>query len=149
MRIVTALSCLIILVAAGCSELLTEAPPENEVFDAPVSDLTSAQMAAHVAGDVAFGEKFSTTSGLGPVFNQTSCDGCHPAEGRAHPSTNLRRFGRATVTGFDYMYEFGGPQLQDRAIPGYPAEQLPAAATGISERGGPIVVGLGIIEAIP
>jgi CxxC motif-containing protein (DUF1111 family) len=47
------------------------------------------------------------------------------------------------------MYEFGGPQLQDRAIPGYPAEQLPAAATGISERGGPIVVGLGYIESIP
>jgi CxxC motif-containing protein (DUF1111 family) len=54
-----------------------------------------------------------------------------------------------TANGFDYMLEHGGPQLQDRAIPGYPAEQLPPGITGLSERGGPIVVGLGYIEAIP
>ncbi len=140
---------LLLLMSLGCSDLLTEAPPVNEVFDAPIDDLTPAQTAAHVAGDEAFGEKFSTVTGLGPIFNQTSCDGCHPAEGRSHPSTNLRRFGRMAANGFDYMYEQGGPQLQDRAIPGYPPEQLPAEATGISERGGPIAVGLGLIEAIP
>jgi CxxC motif-containing protein (DUF1111 family) len=61
----------------------------------------------------------------------------------------LRRFGKATPNGFDYMLDRGGPQLQDRSIPGYPAEQLPADITGLSERGGPIVVGLGFIEAIP
>jgi CxxC motif-containing protein (DUF1111 family) len=137
------------LALAGCSDLLTEAPEGNAVFDAQIDGLTPAQVKAHVAGDEAFGELFTPTTGLGPVFNQPSCESCHPGEGRGHPSTNLRRFGRAMPGGFDYMIERGGPQLQDRAIPGYPAEQLPAGITGLSERGGPIVVGLGYIEAIP
>lgn len=134
---------------AGCSELLTEAPESNEVFDGLVDGLTPAQARAHIAGDEAFGELFTPTTGLGPVFNQASCESCHPADGRAHPSTNLRRFGKITAGGFDYMLEKGGPQLQDRSIPGYPAEQLPDDITGLSERGGPIAVGLGYIEAVP
>jgi CxxC motif-containing protein (DUF1111 family) len=134
---------------SGCSDLLTEAPADNEVFDGMLDGLTPAQRRAHLAGDEAFSDLFTPMTGLGPIFNQPSCESCHPGDGRAHPSTNLRRFGKATAGGFDYMFERGGPQLQDRAIPGYPAEQLPAEATGISERGGPLVVGLGFIEAIP
>ncbi len=137
------------LLLFGCSELLTEAPKENEVLDGQVEGLSSAQARAHIAGDEAFSELFTPQTGLGPVFNQTSCEGCHPGDGRGHPATNLRRFGKATASGFDYMREHGGPQLQDRAIPGYPAEQLPEGITGLSERAGPIVVGLGYIEAIP
>lgn len=132
----------------GCSDLLTEAPPDNEIFDAPIADLTPAQMAAHIAGDEAFAQLFSPQTGLGPVFNQPSCESCHPGEGRAHPATNLRRFGKITAVGFDYMLAFGGPQLQDRSIPGYPPEKLPPDFTGLSERGGPLVVGLGYLEAI-
>ena len=137
------------LLFVACSELLTEAPNENEVLDGQVEGLSFAQARAHIAGDEAFSERFTPQTGLGPVFNQTSCESCHPGDGRGHPATNLRRFGKTAATGFDYMREHGGPQLQDRAIPGYPAEQLPANITGLSERGGPIVVGLGYIEAIP
>lgn len=146
---ISLLLCLFFVLATSCSSLLTEEPEPDQVFDAPLDDLDPAQMRAHIDGDEAFGERFTTATGLGPIFNQTSCDGCHPSEGRSHPATNLTRFGRATSEGFDYMESRGGPQLQDRAIPGYPAEQLPAEATGISERGGPIVVGLGLVEAIP
>ena len=140
---------LIGVAASGCSDLLTEAPEDNTVFDAPLDGMTPAQSRAHVAGDEAFGERFTPQTGLGPIFNETSCESCHPGEGRAHPGTNLRRFGKTTANGFDYLLEQGGPQLQDRSIPGYPAEKLPAGITGLSERGGPIVVGLGFIEAIP
>lgn len=136
------------LLSLSCSELLTEAPKENEVLDGQIAGLSGAQARAHIAGDEAFAELFTPATGLGPVFNQTSCEGCHPGDGRGHPATNLRRFGKATASGFDYMREHGGPQLQDRAIPGYPAEQLPPGITGLSERGGPIVSGLGYIEAI-
>jgi CxxC motif-containing protein (DUF1111 family) len=138
-----------LMLLSGCSDIITQAPEDNEVFDAPLDGITPAQMAAHVAGDEAFGELFTPETGLGPVFNQPSCESCHPGEGRGHPSTNLRRFGKATPGGFDYMRDRGGPQLQDRSIPGYPAEQLPPDITGLSERGGPIVVGLGFVEAIP
>lgn len=144
------LTLLLFLYLTACSDFLTEAPADDEIFDVPMDGLTAAQLRFFLDGDEAFGTTFDVESGLGPVFNNTACFNCHPGEDRAHPSTNLTRFGRVGADGrFDYMVEFGGAQLQDRSIPGYPAETLPAEATGISERGGPIVVGLGLIEAIP
>ncbi len=138
------------LLFTACGDILTESPDEAAIFDAPIDGLTGAQLKGHLDGDQAFGETFTTATGLGPVFNQTACLNCHPDEGRGHPSTNLTRFGKTAADGsFDVMAEFGGPQLQDRSIPGYPAETLPPDATGISVRGGPIVVGLGLVEAIP
>jgi len=135
---------------AGCNDILTETPDEKTIFDAPLEGLTAAQLKGHLDGDEAFGQAFTMETGLGPVFNQTACLNCHPDEGRGHPSTNLTRFGRMEADGtFDVMSEFGGPQLQDRSIPGYPAETLPAEATGVSVRGGPVAVGLGLVEAIP
>jgi hypothetical protein len=63
---------------------------------------------------------------------------------------NLKRFGLNPGDGtFDVLAEYGGPQLQERALPGYVPEQIPAIANAVSERAGPIVVGLGLIEAIP
>lgn len=144
------LSSAVVVLLGACDTLVTETPEDDQIFDAPMEGLTSAQLKSHLDGDEAFGETFTVATGLGPVFNQTSCLNCHPDEGRAHPSTNLIRFGRLRGDGtFDPMTEFGGPQLQNRSIPGYPEETLPAEATGISERGGPIVVGLGLVEAIP
>ncbi len=140
---------LLTLALFSCSDLLTEAPDSNTVFDGPIEGLTSAQLKAFFAGDEAFSEVFNVQTGLGPIFNNTACVNCHPADGRAHPSTNLIRFGRDNGGVFDYMLEAGGPQLQNRSIPGYPAETLPAGVTGVSVRGGPIVTGLGLIEAIP
>jgi CxxC motif-containing protein (DUF1111 family) len=132
----------------GCDSILTEAPDETTIFDGPIEGLTAAQLNAFFHGDEAFSEVFNVQTGLGPIFNNTACVNCHPADGRAHPSTNLVRFGRDNGGVFDYMLEAGGPQLQDRSIPGYPAEILPAGVSR-SERGGPIVTGLGLIEAIP
>jgi CxxC motif-containing protein (DUF1111 family) len=139
----------IITLLIGCSDLLTEAPADNEIFDGPIDGLTSVQLKTFLDGDEAFSEVFTVATGLGPIFNNTACVNCHPADGRAHPSTNLTRFGRDTGGTFDYLLELGGPQLQNRSIPGYPAEILPASATGVSERGGPLAVGLGLVEAIP
>ncbi|MSP62815.1 MAG: thiol oxidoreductase [Myxococcales bacterium] len=140
------------LLASGCDALLSGAPPDDQILDGPIDGLTSAQLRTFFAGDEAFGELFAPATGLGPVFNQPSCASCHPGDGRGHPATNLTRFGRGddrSSIGFDYLRGLGGPQLQDHAIPGYPPERLPAEATGISVRGAPIVVGLGLIEAIP
>ena len=140
---------LLALTRLGCADLFTEAPADNEIFDGPIDGLTAVQLKGFADGDEAFGQTFNVETGLGPVFNQTACISCHPDDGRGHPSTNLTRFGKTLPDGsFDYMVEFGGPQLQDRSIPGYPAETLPGDATGISVRGGPIAVGLGLIEAI-
>ncbi|HEX9652869.1 MAG TPA: di-heme oxidoredictase family protein, partial [bacterium] len=128
---------LAILSSSACSDLLTDAPDETTIFDGPIEGLTLAQLNAFFHGDEAFSEVFNVNTGLGPIFNNTACVNCHPADGRAHPSTNLVRFGRDNGGVFDYMLELGGPQLQNRSIPGYPAEAFPVDATGRSERGGP------------
>jgi len=139
------------LVAGGCDALFSGLPEDDRIFDAPIDGLTGEQLAIFLAGDEAFGKRFTPEEGLGPVFNATSCDDCHPDEGRGEPSFNLRRFGRGDpndAAAFDYLPQLGGPQLQDRAIPGYPPEVLPAQVA-VSERGGPIAVGLGLLEAVP
>lgn len=135
---------------ASCDHLFTKAPDPSETFDAPIEGLSNEQRLIFARGDDAFGEVFTFQTGLGPLFNQTSCERCHVGDGRGHPSTNLKRFGRNLGGGiFDPLLEFGGPQLQERSMPGYLAESLPPHANAISVRGGPLVVGLGLIEAIP
>jgi len=133
----------------SCDHLLTEAPAAEESFDSPIDGLSSEQLGIFARGDQAFGTVFTFETGLGPIFNQASCERCHVGDGRGHPLTNLKRFGLNLGNGFDPLLESGGPQLQDRSMPGYPAETIPAHANAISERGGPLVVGLGLIEAIP
>lgn len=135
----------------GCDALLGPLPPDDEILEGPIEGLTGAQLRSFVAGDEAFGDLFTADRGLGPVFNAASCDSCHPGDGKGPPSLNLTRFGRGdpmVAARFDYLVELGGAQLQDRAIPGYPAEVLPAGVA-VSQRAGPVVVGLGLIEAIP
>lgn len=141
----------IVLGVAGiaCDALLTEAPADGETFDAPLPGLTTAQRAAFARGDEAFEKAFSVLEGLGPIFNQTSCESCHPGDGRGAPRTRLVRFGYWDGLTFDPLLNQGGPQLQEHAIPGVQPETLPAQANGVSVRIGPPVFGLGLIEAIP
>ncbi len=139
------------LLASGCDVLLTEVPADAVVFEGPIDGLTGAQLRSFFAGDEAFGRFFAADTGLGPIFNAAACVQCHPGDGRGHPSLNLLRFGRGDPNdprAFDYLEALGGPQLQDRAIPGYEPETLPPDVV-VSERGGPIVAGLGLLEGVP
>jgi len=142
-------ACVLFLLTPACDVILTEAPPEGETFDAPLPGLTSTQLASFARGDEAFEKGFSVQEGLGPIFNQPSCESCHPGDGRGSPRTSLIRFGRWDGVSFDPLLNLGGPQLQERSIPGVSPEALPAEATAVSVRVGPPVFGLGLIEAIP
>lgn len=137
---------------AACNLLMSGEPASNTILDGPIEGLTPAQLRTFIAGDEAFSDVFTVDRGLGPLFNQPACIRCHTADGKGHPSTNLLRFGKGDAersTLFDYMEALGGPQLQPNAVNGYEPETLPADISAISERSGPIVVGLGLIEAIP
>ena len=133
----------------GCDTLFTSAPEPGETFDQPLPGLTRDQQLAFSRGDEAFAKTFTFVEGLGPIFNQPSCEGCHPSDGKSHPRTNLLRFGKNTSGLFDPLLELGGPQLQERSIPGVPPEELPVEANAISVRSGPPVFGMGLIESIP
>ena len=129
---------------AACSDsLLTSPPPEGESFDAPL-DVSPGLLASFARGDEQFERIFTISDGLGPLFNQPSCETCHPGDGRGSLASSLTRFS----IGGDLVPELGGPQRQNRAIPGVEPETIPAGAE-TSDRTAPAVFGMGLIEGIP
>ena len=130
---------------AACDQLTTVAPPDGDVFDAPVEGLSDAEMAAFARGDAEFERQFAPNTGLGPIFNDVSCATCHSGDGRGRPRNALIRIGSDADS---FQNSVGGPQIQDKAIPGAQAEVLPAGIP-YSLRLPPPVFGAGLIEAIP
>lgn len=130
---------------SGCDQLATEAPSDADLFDAAVPGLTQAEAAAFARGDVEFARRFAPSTGLGPIFNNASCASCHSGDGRGRLDNALQRIGTPAD---DLLRRSGGPQIQDKAIPGADPERVPAGAA-VSLRLPPPVFGVGLIEAIP
>ena len=146
MRFRSDLLALTALVAAtACDQLTTQAAPDGEVFDAPVPGLTSSEAAAFARGDAEFARRFSPAAGLGPIFNNASCASCHSGDGRGVLDNSLQRIGSSSD---NFLLSLGGPQIQDKAIPGAEAERVPPGVA-VSTRLPPPVFGVGLIEAIP
>ncbi|MDQ6480073.1 di-heme oxidoredictase family protein [Dyadobacter sp. LHD-138] len=142
------LKCLIAgLVLFSCDQISPKAPEEDQILDGPVNDLTSDQKIRFLAGDAAFNtEIFTSETGLGSVFVATSCGGCHAGDGKGTPFTTLTRFGQTDETGNKFLH-MGGPQLQNRALPGFMPETIPDGAT-FSKFTPPANTGLGFIELV-
>ena len=132
----------------SCNKLMPDAAADDEILDGPIEGLTSEQNRIFLRGDVAFNDEiFTANNGLGPMFVATSCGSCHAGDGKGHPFTTLTRFGQSdTIT--NQFLQFGGPQLQARAIPGFQPEQIPVGAT-FSKFTPPANTGLGLLEAVP
>ena len=125
---------------------LKAASPES-LLDGPVEGLSYDQNRQFLAGDMAFNDEiFTSQTGLGSIFVATSCGSCHAGDGKGHPFTTLTRFGQTDSTGNKFLH-LGGPQLQNRALPGYTPEQIPAGAT-FSKFTPPANTGLGFIELV-
>ena len=129
---------------AGCDNLLTKPPPEGDDFVTPFDGMSFDLNRTFVLGDEAFEKVFTVEEGLGPIFNNTGCESCHPADGRGTPDQSFFRFS----IGNDLAIDKGGAQHQDRSIPGVPLEVLPEGVD-TSRRLPPPVFGMGLIEAIP
>lgn len=135
---------LALLATSACAPL----PADNEHLEGPVAGLTHEQRHAFVLGDVLFERSFTAAEGLGPRFNEASCSSCHAGDGAGHPKTMFLRFGRLDEDGFDPLSQLGGPQLQDKALPGYAPEVLPEEANVVAGLIGPPVTGLGFLETV-
>ncbi len=136
--------CLITMVS--CDNFEPILPENEEVLDGEMEGLTPAQQAEFLRGDEAFAEVFTSSSGLGPLFNTNSCISCHAGDGKGHPFTTLTRFGQSDNTGNQFL-NMGGPQLQHRALPGYQPENIPNGAT-FSKFTPPAVTGLGFLQSV-
>ncbi|MEW6512330.1 MAG: di-heme oxidoredictase family protein [Bacteroidota bacterium] len=131
----------------SCQHLEPAGPADDEVLDGTVEGLTYEQAARHAQGDADFSQVFTPETGLGPVFVATSCRSCHAGDGKGHPFTTLVRFGQPAPGGNQFL-DLGGPQLQNRAIPGYMPESIPAGAT-YARFMPPITTGMGFLESMP
>ena len=146
LKVISALIFVIIGIVA-CQKLLPKAPPDNELLDGPVEGLSYEENRRFLAGDVAFNDEvFTSQTGLGSIFVATSCGSCHAGDGKGHPFTTLTRFGQVDSTGNQFLH-LGGPQLQNRSLPGYTPEQIPAGAT-FSKFTPPANTGLGFLELV-
>lgn len=140
---------IIVLIATthACIKLQPDAPADDEILDGPVERLTFDQSRQFLAGDVAFNaEIFTSKTGLGSIFVATSCGSCHAGDGKGTPFTTLTRFGQTDSEGNAFLH-LGGPQLQNRALPGYKPEQIPNGAT-FSKFTPPANTGLGFLELV-
>jgi Predicted thiol oxidoreductase len=108
----------------------------SQAFGLPAPNLSAQHLNQHLLGDTGFEAQFVASpaprnGGLGPVFNNISCNGCHPSDGRASFPENINSlsgfFYKISVPGTD---EHGGPapvpgfgtQLQHQSIYGFQAE---------------------------
>ncbi|MEO5890235.1 MAG: di-heme oxidoredictase family protein [Ferruginibacter sp.] len=138
---------LVVAVIQACSKLVPAALPDDKILDGPVEGLSYEQNRRFLAGDLAFNDEvFTSATGLGSIFVATSCGSCHAGDGKGHPFTTLTRFGQTDSTGNKFLH-LGGPQLQDRALPGFKPEQIPAGAT-FSKFTPPANTGLGFLELV-
>lgn len=146
-KILTTIVSTTVLIVA-CSKFEPASPADEDLLDGPVEGLTNAQNEQFLAGDIAFNDEiFTTSTGLGSVFVATSCGSCHAGDGKGTPFTTLTRFGQTDSTGNQFLH-LGGPQLQNRAIPGYAPETIPAGATH-SKFTPPANTGLGFLQFVP
>ena len=134
-------------VLSACTKLQPAAPADDEILDGPVTGLTYDQNRQFLAGDIAFNtEIFTSKTGLGSVFVATSCGSCHAGDGKGTPFSTLTRFGQSDSTGNSFLH-LGGPQLQNRALPGYSPEKIPNGAS-YSKFTPPANTGLGFLELV-
>ncbi len=105
-------------------------------FQQPAPNLTAAEIELHRQGDLAFGDIFVTApsvvnSGLGPVFNQNSCESCHVSNGKSSfPLSTDNTKGLLIRLSMPGTGAHGGPlpvpgfggQLQTKAVYGKTAE---------------------------
>ncbi len=136
----------------ACKQLTEHVTPkavtDDELLDGPIDGLSALENQQFLAGDVAFNDEvFFSENGLGPYFVASSCGSCHAGDGKGHPFTTLIRFGQSdTILGNTFLHK-GGPQLQNRALPGFSPEQIPAGAS-FAKFTPPANTGLGFLEAL-
>ena len=123
----------------------------QDAFSLPAPNLSGLSLALHGEGDEGFEDAFDASPsaehpGLGPVFDNVSCEACHVGDGRARPplegvpfDANDGMLFRASLAG---VARNGGPvpapgfggQLQLRAISGY-LREIEARVTYIERVG--------------
>ncbi len=137
----------VFITVISCRKTEPSLPADSQMLDGPVEGLTASQAQQFLRGDAAFNDQvFTKETGLGPLFVSASCGSCHAGDGKGHPFTTLTRFGQSDSLGNTFLAS-GAPQLQNRALPGFDPEHIPAGAP-FSKFTPPANTGMGFIDAV-
>src|SRR5207248_11494254 len=108
-------------------------------------------------GQVVFQTVFTPATGLGPLFNQTSCAGCHedPVVGGLGDEVEVHATAYLGGGVCNDLSAEGGPVIQDSVTPalhaalGIDGAPMPPDTTATARRTTPAVFGLGLLDAVP
>jgi len=114
---------------SGGATTVFDASPD--AFSLPAPNLSGRHVDLHELGDVQFEVEFEADNGLGPVFDNVSCEECHVGDGRGRPPAAGEQFAsflfRGSVRGL-------GPHGGPNPIPGFGTQiQLRATSPAIVE----------------
>jgi CxxC motif-containing protein (DUF1111 family) len=130
-------------------------PAPSGAFGDPLAGLTPDELQRFNDGHDAFAEVETPAQGLGPVFNGTSCGGCHSG-GAVGGGSDLveTRFGTTTNGAFDPLTQFGGSLIQSQGIGpagacNFVGEVVPPEATIVAGRRTTPLFGFGLVDAVP
>lgn len=153
--------------AGSCAEATPEpiATSDERLVGDAFTSLTAAEQQAFTDGKDAFEEVEDITDGLGPVFNEKSCGGCHSVGATGGSGTQFEvRAGRLTGTSFDSLTAEGGqlfdlfsvtslPGSQRHLVPNCTlaksGEPIPGDANVVAQRRTTALFGLGLVDATP
>ncbi len=138
-----------ILVVAACASSVN--------LGDPIAGLSGDEKDRFESGRRVFQRGFSPETGLGPLFNGTSCGGCHSEEATGGASAVTVVHATALLdNGFcDPLADKGGPVYQLAVTPALRAalnisrEPIPPEATDTARRTTPDVFGFGLLDLIP
>lgn len=123
-------------VIAGGATTIFSAGPDAYTF--PLANLDVEGINRHFLADEAFGQQFVTApstqfGGLGPLFNQNSCESCHIRNGRG----TLPRFEGDTQSGLLLRLSISGtgPNGSPVPVPGFGGQLQNKAVFGSSPEG--------------
>jgi CxxC motif-containing protein (DUF1111 family) len=135
-----------------CHSVAGAQQPIQPRMGAPLPGLTPAQLDRFAQGNTAFNHILSPTEGLGPIFNDTSCQHCHLSPMPGGSSTKfVTRFGVAATgsTPFDPLANLGGSLLQAQSVNTPTCDEVvPTQANVQITRITPGIFGFGLVEAI-
>jgi CxxC motif-containing protein (DUF1111 family) len=123
----------------------------------PVRGLTREQRDRFRRGGEVFDTVFTAATGLGPLFNSTSCGECHedPVAGGFGDEVEVHAAAFHPGAPCDPLVHQGGPVIQQDATPalktalGVEREPNPPDATALARRTAPVVFGRGLLDAVP
>jgi len=136
-------------------QAIAQQGPPGSPGPIPVPGLTPAQQLAFSQGSRTFAKNYGVADGLGPVFNDDSCNDCHRNGGGTNRT--VTRFGRLDGAVFDPLEELGGSLVQSRGIGSittvdgthdFEGERTPPTATVTTRRRSQALQGLGLVDAV-